>query len=312
MPAAITADALLARVKARAQIPSTEGRLTDAEILALIDDLIVSKLGLAVYDADDGRWVVTADDVALTANLATYRVPSRAWAGGVDEVLVIDSAGNPAQLDHVDRSEVWEWGTATGVPCAFALMGDVIRLLPTPSSSSYSLRVRYVRRPNTLALLTDCGAITSATSATVVVSSVPSGWGASETVDIIRGTHHADSLEDDVATTISSTTLTRASGTFDTSGAYAPASGDYACTAGTSCVVQVPEVAIPYLVEVAARDVCLAIMDDAGADRRAATAAEARRDVDQMIAERSRQRPKIVPRNSPLRVSQRRVDRWRR
>ena len=319
MPVAVTTDALLTRIKARAQVPSTEGRLSDAEILTFVDDLILSSVGREAYDADDGRWIKTAADVTLTASLAVYRLPTRALGGGVDEVILVDSAGNLAQLDYVDRADIWEYGTSTGVPVAYAILGDVLHLLPTPSSASYSLRVRYVRRPSQLVTVASCAAISSLSSTVLTVVSPPSAWASvSLEIDVVEAVHHGESLEDDVTVTGNGgpTTLTRSTGSFATSGAYAIQGNNnnhyraYACETGETCVVQVPDIAIPYVADLAARDVCVALGDMEGADRAASLAEQRRKEMSAVISERSRTRPKIVPRNSPLRVSGMRAARW--
>lgn len=313
MVAAITADQLLSRIKARAQVPANDGRLTDAEIYSICDDLITTQLGRAVYDADDGRWIKTADDVSITSGTHSYRMPDRAWASGVDQVLLVTSSGDQTPLDYVDRSAIWEWeqGGIWASP-RYTIVGDVIRLLPTPTDSSYSLRVRYVRRPSRLVGTSSCAQISSLTSTVITASSVPSAWTSSETIDVVEVNHNVEALEDDVAVTISGSGLTRASGTFTTSGAYGIAASDYACLAGTTCVVQVPDVAIGYLAELATRDVCIALGDREGADMRASTAERARSDMEQAMAERSATRPKVIPSNSPLRLAgqSRRRRRW--
>jgi hypothetical protein len=298
VPAAITTDQILARIKVRAQVPSTEGRVSDAEILALVDDLILSSLGREMYEADDGRWVKTAADVAITAGRSTYRLPSRAWAGGLDEAILVASSGALTQLEYVDRSDIWEWGTSTGVPVAYTIVGDVVQLLPTPASSGYSLRLRYLRRPSSLVTVAECARVASVASTVLTIASAPAAW------DELTLEHSVT-----VEANAGPTTLTRSSGTFATSGAYAilgPSNTiyrTYACEEGESCVVQVPDVAIPYVADLAARDVCVALGDMPGADRLASLAEQRRKEVVASISERSRQRPKIVPRNSPLRVS---------
>ncbi len=314
MPAAVTSDALLTRIKARAQIPSTEGRLSDAEIFTIVDDLILSSVGREVYDADDGRWVRTAADVSLTSGTGAYRLPTRAMAGGVDEVIVIQGT-ELYQLDYVDRSDVWEWGTATGMPRAFTIMGDVITLLPTPASG-YSLRVRYLRRPSKLVAVQECAIPTVVGSTTLTASLISAvaagGWTSPTVIDLHQSIHHGEALEDDIAVSFSGSTITRTSGTFTTTGAYAVTAADapYAALAGKSCVVQVPDVAIPYIADLAARDVCVALGDMEGADRSASLAEQRRKEMMSVISERSRQRPKVVPRNSPLRVASQRSSRW--
>jgi hypothetical protein len=312
VPAAITTDQILARIKVRAQVPSTEGRVSDPEILALVDDLILSSLGREMYEADDGRWIKTAADVAITAGRSTYRIPSRAWAGGLDEAILVASSGALTQLEYVDRSDIWEWGTSTGVPVAYTIVGDVVQLLPTPASSGYSLRLRYLRRPSSLVTVAECARVASVASTVLTIASAPAAWDElTLEVDVIEAEHHGEALEDSVTVEANTgpTTLTRSSGTFATSGAYAVLGPSntiyrtYVCEEGESCVVQVPDVCIPYIADLAARDVCVALGDMPGADRLASLAEQRRKEVVASISERSRQRPKIVPRNSPLRVS---------
>jgi hypothetical protein len=81
--AANTADDLLVRVKARASIPATEGRLSDPDILAIADDATRSTVARVLYNSDDGRWVKTQADVALVVDQSAYRLPERAMGGSV-------------------------------------------------------------------------------------------------------------------------------------------------------------------------------------------------------------------------------------
>lgn len=304
MVAAITADQFVTRIAVHTQIASTEGRVSTAELLTIVDDAIVSNIGREIFDADDGRWIKNTTPITLTANRNTYRIPDRALASAVDEVVLIDASGNQTQLDYIDRADAWQFGSSTGVPSCFAIMGDVMFLYPTPSSASYSLAMRYVRRPSKLALVSSCVALTGV-GASTLSGTIPSSWTSPTTIDVVESTNNVESLEDDIAVTFTGSTITRASGTNTTSGAYAIEAGDYACLAGTSCVVQVPDVAIPYLVALASRDALSGPLDDAaGAARCAAQAEERRKEMMQTLAERSRSaRPKVVPRNSPLRVA---------
>lgn len=311
MTTALTSDAALARIKARAQVPSVDPRLADTDIFAMFDDVITTEIGLSVYDADDGRQVYTAADVTLTASLAEYRIPARAWAGGVDTVSIVDSNGLESPLAYVDREEIPMWsGTTTGTPERYSIVGDVIRLLPTPSSASYSLRVRFVRRPNRLVAVSSCAIIT-AVGSTTLTATYPSGAGWTS-VDVIEGTHGGASLEDSVTVTLSGgSTHTRSSGTWASTGAGAIAAGDYVCSAGTSCVIQVPDVAIAFLIERVTGEVADVLGDSEAARTRLALAEQKRGKMEQAIAERTKQRPRAIPYGSPLRSSgQRPASMW--
>jgi hypothetical protein len=315
MPTATTSDDLVARVRARAQLPVADGRLSVAELLALADDALELSVGREVYDAGDGRWSRTVD-IPLVAGVSDYRLPTRALAGGLDHAWLVSPQGELSDaLAYVDRSEIGLWSgervSAWGPP-RLTLIGDVARVMPTPSDAGYALRVMYLRRPSRLVPVADCARVTAASGPALTVASVPSAWGVSEVVDVVRGALGGDAIEDDVAVSVSSPTIARTSGAFSTSGAYAVRIGDYACLAGTSCVVQLPSIAVPYLADLVARDVCIAIGDPEGADRAAALAESRRRELSSVLAERSRTRPRAIPRHSPLRGAGMPTRGWRR
>lgn len=314
MVAAITSDALLARIKARAQIPAAESRLSDAEIFAIVDDLTITSLGRSVFDADDGRWIKTAADVSIASGTHSYRLPDRAWAGGVDEVLLVNSAGEATQIPYVDRADVWQYtGAAWGPRPSWTLLGDVVRLLPTPTDSTYSLRVRYMRRPSRLVAVSSCAQIATGgvASGALTVDSVPSSWtGATLTVDVVESTNNVESLEDDVSVTESSLVLTRGAGSFASTGAYAITADDYVCQAGETCVVQVPDVAIGHLSMLASMHVCIALGDREGAANLAQASERSRSDMEQAMARRSRMGARAVPWGSPLRSTTSGRRRW--
>ena len=297
MPAAITADALLTRAKARAQMPAADGRLTDAEILAIADDLITTSIGRAVYDADGGRWLKTAADVSVTSGRSEYRIPTRAWAGGIAEALLVRSDGDVIPLAPVDYDAIHEHQRASWQDPRYCVMGDVIRLLPTPTDSAYSLRVRYIRRPSRLVLVAACGAVSTLTSSAITTASIPTSWNsATLVVDVVEATNNVEALEDDVTVTESGTNvLTRASGTNATTGAYAIEAGDYVCEAGQTCVVQVPDVAIGPLADLLAAKMCRVFGDNELASQLLGEGREALRDAEQAMANRTRTLQRAIP-----------------
>lgn len=304
---ALTSDAALTRIKARAQIPSTDPRLADTDLHAILDDLIVTELGVSVYDADDGRWIATASDVSVTSGVSEYRIPSRAWAGGVDSIHLIDSNGNEIPVDYVDRHEIPTWSNAAWSSTLnssrprYTILGDVLRLMPTPTDSAYSLRVRYVRRPSALVAVSSAALISSVASS-ALTATYPSG-AAWTSIDVIEGTYSGASLEDDVSVTLSGgSTITRGSGSYATTGAGTIAAGDYACNAGTSCVLQVPDVAVAFLIERAAGEVADVLGDAEMARSRLLLAEQKRKKMEGALAERTQQRPKAIPYGSPLRA----------
>lgn len=310
MVAALTTDGLLSRIKARAQIPAADGRLTDAEILAICDDAHRSSLARLQVGADDGRMVKTAADQAITADQARYRIPSRALEAGTYDVLIVDSDGEESSSVYVDSSEAWRSSAETGgagTVYRHTIEGDEIVLLPTPATTYGQLRVKYRRAPSRLVPVASCALISSSAGTTISsADSVPSGWGSSETLDVVEGTPSGDSIADDVAgTSIGGASITVAAGVPSEA-----AAGDYVCLAGETCVPSIPAAAEGYFVLLCTYEVMLALGDVGGAGALQPLLAERKREATALMYERSRQRPIVVNRSSHLRGGRRSGRRW--
>ena len=310
MTLATTADELLSDLKTRAGIPDLDGRfgstaaLINAALLRILDETIRTKLGVSVYRAADGRWIAQTD-LTLTVNVESYALPERCWSGSMGQVSLVDSAGNESlPLEYVEWEDLVAEEGVWAAP-RYTFVGDSLQLLPAPTDATLTLRVRYVRRPSRLALVAACTKLT-AVGATTLSGTIGSGWTSPTVVDLVRGNTHGTPLEDDVAVTFTGTTITRSSGTTATTGAKLVAIGDYACLEGTTCIPQVPEEALTYVLEQAAV-ICSRVMGDMEALRMHSTAAhEAQGDLNKAIGKRSDKSAKAINRTSPLRFAGRR------
>lgn len=307
---AYTSDDLLTRVKARAQVPGADDRLSDSDILAIADDAIRSTVGRIVWNADDGHLVRTQALQAIAADVSDYRIPDRAMSSAVYDVLYVNAAGDEWSLPYLDSAEAWRLrNDAIDVSegagrYRYTIEGDVVRLLPTPTQAQGSLRIKYRRRASRLVTVAECAPLTAA-GASTLTGTIPSAWSSPITLDVVRGGPSGDSIEDDVACTFSGSTITRSSGTWDTSGAYAPGSGDYACQAGETCVLPVPEEAVPFLTVLVALEVLIVLGDGAAIAAMQQLVAGRRRELVSLLEERSREDVAIIPRHSHLRSHRR-------
>ena len=300
MVAAKTSDALLAAIKRDAQMPPADGRLTDAEILDIASEALSAEVADLLVSVRQQRWVQTHADVAITSGVATYRIPSRALAAGVSDVLIVDGETeydapelSPEERYRYSDGQRGPWRS----PYGYAWQGDHIVLVPEPSETRYSLRLRYPRQPGRLVAVEECGLVTSTTATTIELDATPSAWGASETLDVVEGTPHADTLMLDASATISGTTVTIAAGV-----GSEVAAGDYVCLAGETCIPPVPESVWPYLVAACVARVVYVIGDVAAIQAAQIMAAQAERRVRSVLAPRNRgARELVTHHNSALR-----------
>lgn len=310
MTAAITADTLLARLKVRAQVPDLAPQFgstsdeVDAELLRILDDAIDLDLGVEVVKASDGRHMVE-EAVTLVASQSDYRLPWRCWAGGLDRVEIINSNGDKIPLDYIEPQDEYDHRSANGIWPApkYTIEGDILRLVPTPTSvSGFTLKVHYVRRPSQLVKTSAC-VLTTAVAASTLTGTIPAAWSSPTTIDVVRASHAATPLEDSVAVTFTGSTITRSSGSFETTStaALVVETGDYACLEGQTCIPQIPTVAIPFVLDRAAVTAAIVMGDMENAQLHAESSRVHGGKVLRALAKRSGRAPKVIDFNSPLR-----------
>ena len=264
-----TTDDLVAEVKLRCGWPSAGGFMTDSEILTIADSEMSGTVAPLIRRAREEFWVVSAPDVAIESGVSEYRVPSRALGSALRDVLIVDG-DKMYSAPELPPEEEWRYKTTCGPwnsPFGYFLQGSYIQILPTPTTASYSLRLKYYRRPSKLVPLASAAKVSSAGGTTITTAAtVPSAWGTSESVDIIDSLSPYDSLGDDLAgTSIATTNVTISAGVPSTVKA-----GDYVSLEETTPVPQIPDAVRPVLVLATMRG-CL----DAAGDNEDAAKAEA-------------------------------------
>ena len=161
-----TADDLVAAVRRRAQLPdeSADGAIDDADILMLADEELSLRLVPLVRSCRGDYWVMS-EDAAIAQGQAAYRVPERAQTSGLREVTVIDSGGVAYPIPQIATEDAWRWQQpANGIVgsmrnAAFFMEGANLVIVPTPSDSSWTLRMRYYRAMSKLVPNADTGSV---------------------------------------------------------------------------------------------------------------------------------------------------------
>lgn len=309
MVAARTTDTLLADVRAAAQLPDAEGRLTTAELYRICDQALALHVADLLTDVQSRRWASEATS-SLVAGTSRYRIPARAQGAAVLDVLITDGTATWS-APELPAAEAWRYTRSRGPwdsPYAYTWQDDSIQVLPTPSSGgpSYTLLFVWARQPSRLVAVSDCASIASSTSTTITTSAtVPSAWTSAETLDIVRATgdgapwRNGSSATLDLAgTSISGTSITVSAGL----PSDLPA-GSYVCLAGSTCVPPVPELAYHVLVQASAMLVLEALGDLQGASSKVAVLEREKALALRWLVPRSKgAAPRKVPYYSPLRI----------
>ena len=257
-----TADRLLSGVKRRVIIPSSQALMSDADLLALADDVIASFM-VPMLKSTRGDFFVTSTATDLVASQAAYDIPYRAAGRTIRDLKLVDSAGSTSDMNLYQIEDVHMF-TGTGSPSGFYFKGDKIIVVPAPSDGTSDLEIWYELMPSELVVLSSSSVVSSATTTVVTVDQVPSSIDAGSTVDFIQGRSGNSILAmDKTVVSVTPTTITFASGDIPTG----LGSGDYLAASQKSPVVMLPDSAYPLLETMTAIRVLNSIGDFEGADR---------------------------------------------
>ena len=219
------------------------GNIQATDLNLFITEELQATLAPLLTAVREQYYLAPRDYAFLAGPNNVYQLPERALAEGLQQVLVLDAAGNVQQeLRYLEPRERGTNGQQNG----FRIEDDRIRILIT--SPGTTLRLTYFRIPNQVVETSRCPQIQSINTGTNQVqlassAAVTALLASATAFDFISSTPGFRWLATDAVPTGSSTnTITFSS---------LPTGlkvGDYLCPAGEAPLAQCPTNAIPYLV----------------------------------------------------------------
>lgn len=265
-----TTTALISRVKKDAAIPANQPGYDNTTLLRFLTDKMHTLIVPFIMNINEEYFVEYSDYSITGASDTTFAIPSNAILSRLREVKLYEPTSDPNvwTIYNLPRTSIddLEWKDR-----GFYIEGNNVVLVMPENYSGKKLRIYYYYRPNELVETSAAAQVATVTPSTsVTVTSVPSSWGATETVDAIKGTPHFDNIANGITATIASTTLTFS--TYPTGIAV----GDWISLAGTSPVAQIPYETYPLLCQAAIIKILEAQSDVQGSQMAAATYKEMR------------------------------------
>lgn len=245
---AYTADDLITAVKRRGRIP--DDSFTDAEYLAFADEEM-STLLVPLVRSHVVEFFIKETDTAQINDVRDYRIPSRTQSGGLRDLTMVDANDNEFNVAYITLDDHYDFTNGGSVwwrnGIAFSIIGDHVRIMPTPTTTDNKIRFRYFRRPGRLVTVALAPKITAIDvglkKITVGVGLVPSAWTTGDTFDLVQGSPNFDSLGDDLAVT----TIAGDDITFTATLPTDLAVGDYVGLKEEASIVQLPSEFHPVL-----------------------------------------------------------------
>ena len=290
---AYTTTDLLNSIRQRGSIPTTTNSSNvnnTTNLLAMATEELHIKLLPMILSARE-EYYVTYKDYSITANQATYTIPTRASGQVLRDVQLI-SGTTVKSLPLIDSERITS--TATGSPSAYYLEHNKVVLYPTPSTTVDTLRLRYYLRPSRLAATSACVQITAIDTATftVTVAAVPSTMTANAYIDYVAAdAPFQNRAIDQLISSVTSTTIIMTGLPSDL------AVGDWVALADYTPIPQIPFEFIPVLSQMTVVKSLEALGDREGAKNAAADLQIIQNNALALIAPRNHGEPKkVVPR----------------
>lgn len=103
----------------------------------------------------EGDWVAVqvTTDIATTADNAYIDWPDNAQPGAIHSLIAISTSGEETPVEPGARSQERNTGhrdSASGRPICYDFTGEMIELIPPPSATWPTIRVRYTAAPNAM------------------------------------------------------------------------------------------------------------------------------------------------------------------
>ena len=227
----ITSTYLLEVVKRAVSVPASQTLLGDADILAIADEKIASRM-VPLIESFDTDFFVRRDLIPLVASQQYYDVPYRSIARGLRDLQIQDSQGAYRSLPLIALEEQTYFTMSSDV-AGFYFEGDRIKLLPTvPSSSTYMGLILYWRTPpSKLMVLGDAGVVSAITYDVggfdeVTLQNLPTYTTGGALVDFVKKRSGSSILDfDKTIQSVTGTTLKFTAGDVPTNLSV----GDYVC-----------------------------------------------------------------------------------
>ena len=149
-------DFLLTQVRRLSYAPTAKSLGgADSDILALATFEMHAELVPKLRAINEEYFVVSKGvfpDIVMVSGTDTYAIPTRAVAGTLRDVWVVQSSGALQRLPRLEPSQVPIIGainpSQTGTPIGFYLQGNNVVLFPAPGSGAGSLRLMHEQRPS--------------------------------------------------------------------------------------------------------------------------------------------------------------------
>lgn len=260
-----TTDGMVSDLRNDYLTPTAQNLFQDSDIIRHLDRAMRSKIIPLVNSVREEYWVNRFNQSVTGA--ASYTIPQRSSGAMLRDVVFVDTQGNIIELTRLSPAQIkstFPYGYQLPLyTFGYYIQDDQIFLYPSQATNAtgYTLRMTFLRRPNNLTAVSNCGKILTIASNVLTLDNLDTTWTTSTTFDIIQNFPQFNSISDGATiTNINSLTNQITLATVPTGLAV----GMYVCPTLTSCIPQIPYETYDLLVAAASARIARSMGDSQG------------------------------------------------
>jgi len=297
-----TVDEMVDDVKNEYITPTSQNLFQDNDVIKHLDKAMRSKIIPLINSVREEYWV-NINDQAVTG-AASYTIPQRSAGAMLRDVVFVDAQGNEIELTRLSPVQI-KSTFPFGYQLPLYTFGYYLqdnKVIPYPSNAvnatAYTLRMKYLRRPNNLTAVSNCGKITVIASNVLTLDNLDSTWTTATTFDIIQNFPQFNSISDGATITNINTLTNQITLSSVPTGL---AVGMYVCPTLMSCIPQIPYETYDLLIAAGAARLARALGDSQGLQLAEKNFEDASKDFLKLVDPRVQgATKKVVNRNNPF------------
>lgn len=156
---------LIRSIKRRAMLPSSQETFLDADFLEMATEEVNIGMMSFLMKAHEEHLVYT-EDVPIQSGVDSYEIPARAQGNKLRDVSIVDSNGGIYELSRFSLEDIsdfkgpYNYNETNG----FYIQNNYVKLNNLSLNESYSLRMSFYLRPNSLVVAKRAGTISQITT----------------------------------------------------------------------------------------------------------------------------------------------------
>lgn len=260
-----TVDDMVDDIKNEYITPTSQNLFQPDDIIKHLDKAQRTKIIPLLNSVREEYWVTRFDQAVTGA--VSYTVPQRGSGAMLRDIVFVDGQGNEIELTRLSPVQIkstFPFGYQLPLyTFGYYIQDDQVFLYPAQAQTAtqYTLRMKYLRRPNNLTSVTNCGKITTIASNVLTLDNVDSTWTTSTTFDIIQNFPQFNSISDGATITAVSTLTNQITLSTVPTGLL---TGMYVCPTLMSCIPQIPYEMYDILIAAGAMRLARALGDSQG------------------------------------------------